>query len=205
MPEIKICGLTRLEEADYVAEAGADYAGFVMYYPKSKRNVYPHSILPIKERLWELNPKIKTVAVTVSPTIEQLEAVERMQFDYIQIHGELKEEVLKRTTIPIFRAYNFGDIMEKDVCWQGEKIQAVVFDGKMPGSGETFDWSVISGYERNGRKLMLAGGLNTENVEDAIRFVKPDIVDVSSGVEAENGLKDREKIKAFVEAVRRIR
>lgn len=205
MPKIKICGLTRLNEADYVAEAGVDYAGFVMYYPKSKRNVYPHSVIPIKERLWELNPKIKTVAVTVSPTIEQLEAIERMKFDYIQIHGKLKEEVLKNAKIPIFRAYNFGDTMEKDVHLQEQKIAAIVFDGKVPGNGEIFDWSVISGFERNGMKLMLAGGLNAENVESAILLVKPDIVDVSSGVEAENGLKDREKIKAFVAAVRRIK
>ena len=206
IPEIKICGLTRLEEADYVADAGADYAGFVMYYPKSKRNVYPHTVIPIKERLKKLNPRIKTVAVTVSPTLEQLEAVERMGFDFIQIHGELRKEVVQRATIPILRAYNIEDKVETEHLMQEPKIFGVVFDGKIPGNGETFDWSLLSGFQRNHKRLMLAGGLNVENVNRAIREVVPDIVDVSSSVEKDCDQfcgKDEEKIKAFVTAVRR--
>lgn len=201
-PKIKICGLTRVEEADYINEAGADLAGFVMYYPKSKRSVYPHTVLPIKERLAVLNPMIQTVAVTVSPTIEQLEAIERMKFDFIQIHGELRDEVLKQAHIPILRAYNIEDTVETENLLNEPKVYGVVFDGKIPGNGETFDWSVLRSFERKGKKLMLAGGLTEENVSRAILEVMPDIVDVSSGVEYEGTFrgKDPDKIKRFVAA-----
>lgn len=204
MPEIKICGLTRVEEADYLSEAGVDLAGFVMYYPKSKRNVYPHSVLPIKERLHALNPKIKTVAVTVSPTVEQLEAIERMNFDFIQIHGELKEEVLLKAGIPILRAYNIENQVETEDVLKEPKIYGVVFDGKIPGNGQTFDWSMLRNFERRDKKLMLAGGLTEENICTAMKEAGPDIVDVSSGVEYEGEFrgKDPEKIKRFVTAVR---
>lgn len=207
MPKIKICGLTRVEEADYLYEAGVDMAGFVMYYPKSKRNVYPHSVLPIKERLHALNPDIKTVAVTVSPTIEQLLAVERMKFDFIQIHGELKEEVLSRAEIPILRAFNIDNAVKTADVLKEKKIRGIVFDGKIPGGGETFDWSVIKNYNRQDKWLMLAGGLNAFNVADAIKEANPDIVDVSSGVEYEGEFrgKDPNKIKKFVTTVRNLK
>lgn len=207
LPLIKICGLTRIEDAKAVLEAGADLVGFVMYYPKSKRNVNAHMVLPILDYIRGNNSGVKTVAVTVSPTPKQLETIERMEFDYIQIHGELKEEVLEKAEIPILRAYNIEDSVTNESTLKEDKIKGVIFDGKIPGNGETFDWSLLKNYDRRGKMLMLAGGLTDCNVKRAIREVHPDIVDVSSFVEYDGEFrgKDPEKIRKFVTAVRSIR
>lgn len=209
MPKIKICGITRLEEVKYLVEAAVDFAGFVMFFPKSKRNVCEQSVLPIMEEFHKKAPSIKLVAVTVSPTVEQVEVISKMKFDYIQIHGALDDKVYEGIDIPIIRAVNVDEKVEINLEGK-DKIKILCVDGKIPGNGESFDWSLLKDFNRQNRLLMLAGGLNNTNVEKGILSVKPDIVDVSSAVEYDNlgtekfAGKDPDKIRDFVETIRKI-
>lgn len=201
-PYIKICGLRTEEDAVCLNENQVNYAGFVLFYPKSKRFVTMEQAVSIMKIL---KPEIKKVAVTVSPTLSQLKEIERAGFDYIQIHGTLEKQILENTKIPILRAFNVSDGTEYAKLDRHSNIAGYVLDGKVPGNGETFNWSLLKQFDRQDKMLMLAGGLNVENIEKAILQIQPDIVDVSSGVESDNSVgKDCAKIKKFVDKVRRM-
>ena len=174
----------------------------VLFFEQSKRCI---DIDIAKEIINTVNKKIKTVAVTVSPTAKQLKLIEEAGFDYIQIHGELSKEVYESCSLLIIRAFNVkADI--KDIAFDDiklDKIKAILFDASVSGDGKIFNWDIIENIDRKNKKLILAGGLNSENVKEAIEKIGPDIVDVSSAVEYDNAKgKDQEKIKNFVNAVR---
>lgn len=206
--KVKICGLTTIEEAQMLIEEKADFGGVVLFYEKSKRNCSLEQAEKIAKTLRQAG--IKSVAVTVSPTLTQAEAIEKAGFDYLQIHGELKEEVLRNGTIPIIRAFNISNMKEQEMLKSEKRIAGWLFDAAVPGAGETFDWSLLERVERAGKMLFLAGGLNAENVGMAVKQVQPDVVDVSSGVEFESDeeiekmdfRKNPEKIKTFIENAR---
>lgn len=210
--DIKICGLTRKEEAAYLNENQVNYAGFV-FFEKSKRNI---TIEKAKEIASALSPEIKKVAVMVSPDegfIKELQ--DANLFDILQIHKNLTKEVLQEAKLPVWYAFNIADpvqIAEKQKFLQelpqelSDKIKGLVVDGAEYGSGKTFDWNKqieATGKLFEGRKFILAGGLNADNVSEGISIFRPDIVDVSSGVEGEIG-KDEDKVAGFVSAVRGI-
>ena len=109
--KIKICGLICERDASYINDNDIDYAGVVLFYPKSKRNVTIDKAKSIIESI----DKAKTVAVVVSPSVEQVIEIENAGFDYIQIHGELSEDILNKTNIPIFKAFNVNDMDKYDV------------------------------------------------------------------------------------------
>lgn len=203
MAGVKICGITRPEEAEWVVEEGADYAGMVLFYKGSKRycsveNAYGLlRILKTSVRAGGL----KTVAVTVSPTMEQVELIQKLGFDYLQVHGVLGQDVLRGAKLPIIRAINGFDREDYNLLCEAEGVAGFLFDAVTPGSGVAFDWDVCNEVPRRPDKLFfLAGGLDAGNVERAIKAVRPDVVDVSSGVEmdADGTGKDREKIKEFI-------
>lgn len=201
MTRIKVCGLTCEEDIVIVNTFPIDYAGFVLYFPKSKRNVSLEQAQKLKRGL---NEKIQSVAVCVSPTLEQVKAIQGAGFDCIQIHGTLHKEVEALLEIPIFRAVNVTteDDVRNAMIAASSKIRYFVFDGKSPGSGKTFDWGFLKRNVDNASQIMLAGGLSAENVGEAILFLNPGIVDVSSSVEKSSGIgKDQEKIAQFVSAV----
>lgn len=228
-PKVKICGITTMKEADWLNAAGADYAGFV-FYEKSKRNVSMMDAVMIKKSLY---PSVKTVAVTVSPTVDQLRGIEIAGFDVLQVHKNLSLEVLRECKLPIWRAFNIGacsDVKKPEAgagsaeelmqaCETEEEkterqlledtlIEAYVLDGVTFGSGKTFDWSSGNVAQIKAlfgdKKLVLAGGLTPSNVAEGIEIFGPDIVDVSSGVEKEYGSgKDEEKIQQFISEVRK--
>ena len=209
--QVKICGLTKTEEAAYLNDVGADYAGFV-FYPKSKRNV---SFVQSKEIREQLNPQIQAVAVTVSPDVELVRKIIDSGFDIVQIHGELNKEVLETASIPIWYAVNIikeEELLQKEEAFMKmpqhlqKKIEAIVVDGASYGGGKTFDWKQANVKNAAAellmqRKFVLAGGLNESNVQEGMKLFSPDVVDVSSGVEGENG-KDKTKINNFVRKVR---
>lgn len=234
-PKVKICGITTMKEADWLNAACADYAGFV-FYEKSKRNVSMMDAVMIKKSLY---PSVKTVAVTVSPTVDELRAIEIAGFDILQVHKELSLEVLRECKLPIWRAFNIGvlaDVQkpedggtqadgksgkedqtqareseeEKKERQQLEnaRIEAYVLDGIEFGSGKTFNWNSGNAAQIRAlfrdKKLVLAGGLTPSNVAEGIEIFRPDIVDVSSGVEKEYGSgKDEKKIQQFISEVRK--
>lgn len=212
--KIKICGLTSVSDALLLRKYKVDYAGMVLYYPKSKRNI---SIETAQEIITELKKSdIKTFAVTVSPDKEQLQCIEAAGFDYIQIHGVLKEDVYNDAGISIIRAVNVKDAKAIDTEISGlnnkSKIKGILFDAGTPGSGKTFDWNALNELKLNNpllkeKMLFLAGGLNKENVAKAIDTVKPDVIDVSSGVEYDLDKKGKspQKVEEFVNAVNQFR
>ena len=213
--KIKICGLTRPDEAQIINDYEVDYAGFVFYGP-SKRNVTSTQAKEIMERL---SKDVKKVAVMVSPDVSDIEEIQRLPFDVLQIHKELKPEVIEAAKLPIWYAANISDeeaakkkqsFIDELPTHLSEKIEAILMDAPDFGSGKTFNWhksrrllkaGAQSPPDKKDRRLILAGGLNPDNVAEGIRIFSPDIVDVSSGVEGSNG-KDREKIDRFVNAVR---
>ena len=209
--KIKICGLTRPEEAAYLNEIHADFAGMVVFFPKSKRNISLEQAKKIKQQLL---PEIKTVAVTVAPTIEQIKQIQDIGFDLIQIHkipAELFEKTAEATaafavslSLPILKAFNVSDIEDYALWRDCPNIAGFVFDAAEPGSGKVFDWTLLQSLPRNEKLFMLAGGLTPENVSNAIRTLHPDGVDISSGVEyadKNRSGKDPMRIRAFAKAV----
>ncbi|MGM9637558.1 MAG: phosphoribosylanthranilate isomerase [Eubacteriales bacterium] len=196
--KIKICGLTDPEEVRYLAENQVDFAGTVLFFPKSKRNI---PLSRAKEILAALPDCIKSVAVVVSPTPEQVEVLAGLGYDLIQIHGELSKEVLADCPLPILRAIQVQNGIIPTLE-NHPKIAGYVIDAATPGSGQNFDWSALQSLHC-GKPYLLAGGLHPGNVADAVRKLHPDGVDVSSGVEFSDRLgKDPQKIRDFVSAVR---
>ena len=217
MTKIKICGMTCEEDIKAVNKYLPDYIGFVLFFPKSKRNI---SIKQAKDLLAKADKRIKTVAVVVSPTIEQLLQIEEARFDYIQIHGTMTKEVYEQCTLPILRAFNVSDLDKLNEYEAKDKIKGYVFDSKTPGSGKTFDWSLLDNirqrqktdtskdvsHKKNKKMIFLAGGIDETNVKRAISEVAPDVIDLSSAVEktSEDGTfhgKDPEKIRTIVTMV----
>lgn len=201
--KVKICGLTSPAEARYLNENHVDFAGMVLFFPKSKRNI---SIEQAMEIMAALDASIKRVAVVVSPSIEQVRQIEAAGFDYVQIHGEIPEtetEAEAAIAIPILKAFNVSDMGSYEKYHNDSRIAGYVFDAIEPGSGKTFDWKLVDNIPRDEKLLLLAGGLNPDNVRMAIEAVHPDGVDVSSGVENEDKAgKNPEKIHDFVAAVK---
>ena len=197
--KVKICGLTSPAEARFLNENHVDFAGMVLFFSKSKRNI---SIEQATEIMATLDTSIKRVAVVVSPSIEQVRQIEAAGFDYVQIHGEIPETEAV-INIPILKAFNVSDMGSYEKYHNDSRIAGYVFDAIEPGSGKTFDWRLVDNIPRDEKLLLLAGGLNPDNVRMAIEAVHPDGVDVSSGVENDDGAgKNPEKIHDFVAAVK---
>lgn len=195
--KVKICGLTKPEEAEYLNKYHADFAGIVLFFPKSKRNITPGQA---SEIIKALDPGIKKVAVVVSPTLEQALQIAELGFDYIQIHGTLDKELLTHSKLPILKAFNVNDMDQYPYFHQCPQIAGYVFDAQEPGSGKAFDWRLVKDIPRDEKLLFLAGGLHPCNVAEAIASVHPDAVDVSSGVEYKDRPgKDPLKIYQFIQ------
>ena len=144
-PKVKICGLKKPADAQYVNDAGADYAGFV-FYEKSRRNL---SRQQAEEIMKKISPRIKKVAVTVSPDEAQIKTLQQMKFDIIQMHGKLSEDAITAAELPVWYAINLSDPEEFEAKTKSffelpeelqQKITAIVVDGAGYGGGQSFDW-----------------------------------------------------------------
>ena len=200
--KIKICGITSEEEALWLNALKVDYAGFVLFFEKSRRNL---DIPTAKSILSRLDKTITPVAVTVEPTLAQIREIETAGFGIIQIHGEIPEEDLADIRIPVWKAFNVNDLSQFARYEEMDHVAGYVFDAHTPGSGKTFDWSVLDSLPKTDKQIMLAGGLGPDNIEEAVRVMgqRIDGVDTSSGVERDNGVgKDKGKIEKFVKLIR---
>lgn len=196
---VKICGITRPEDAELAESAGADAIGLI-FAPNSKRLITLERAAAIAERV---GPLITRVGVFVDAPLEQvLAAVHHLRLGAVQLQGSedsvYAAAVRKETRV--IRAVSFrpGLSLEGLAHFPAD---ALLVDGLRPGSGETFDWSQASSLTGTPH-LILAGGLAPENVAAGIRALRPYAVDVASGVEASPGIKDPEKVAAFVRNAR---
>jgi phosphoribosylanthranilate isomerase len=198
---IKICGITRAADARAAAEAGADAIGLV-FYPPSPRHL---SIELARELRYSLPPFVAAVALFVNPDAETvLEVANRVKPDLLQFHGEETPQFCARFGLPYLKACRVKagvDLIKYLLPYEGAAgwLADAYVEG-YGGAGTSFDWSLIP--EHRPRPLVLSGGLTVSNVGAAIKRVRPWGVDVSSGVEAEKGLKDAAKIAAFVAEVK---
>ena len=200
MTKVKICGLKNQTDIKCINTLSPDFAGFVMFFEKSHRNI---SVQTAQELLALLDKNIKSVAVTVSPTEEQLEQIHTLGFDYVQIHGKISEKLLSECKTPVIRAINVSGIESIGDIENLDNVKGILFDSAVPGSGKSFDWSMLENLPKNQKMLFLAGGLTADNVAAAICRVHPYAVDVSSGVElADKSGKDFELVRTFIENAR---
>lgn len=197
MSKIKLCGLSRPSDIEAANELKPTYIGFV-FAPKSKRYVNAEQAARLKERL---DSEIQAVGVFVNEPPEAVAALLRSgTIDIAQLHGSESEEYIaelrKLTDRPIIRAFRIATAQD---CIAAQKSSAdyVLLDSGA-GTGTAFDWKLIQNIER---PYFLAGGLDAENVAEAVRLLSPYAVDVSSGIES-GGFKDPEKMRRFVAAVR---
>ena len=200
---VKICGITREQDALAAIECGADALGFV-FYPPSPRHVSVDRAAAIVRRL---PPFVTTVALFVNAGPELIaQVVNEVAVDLLQFHGQEDPDFCARHHRPWIRAVAMTP--EIDLTAVQRRFAAgrgLLLDAYRPGvpggTGETFDWDRIP--PALAPRIVLAGGLNAANVGEAVRRVRPYAVDVSGGVEAEKGIKDAAKIKAFIHEVRR--
>ncbi len=197
MAKIKFCGLTRIEDVEVANELMPEFVGFV-FAEKSRRHVSIEQAATLKNIL---NPKILSVGVFVNADIKFVaEIAKRGIIDAIQLHGNEDEDyivALKTLTKKIIiQAFKITSAIELSRA-ENSTADYVLLDGGA-GDGKVFDWRLLKNFNR---EYFLAGGLNVENVRDAIKILNPYAVDVSSGIET-NGIKDAVKMKNFQIAVR---
>ncbi len=199
---IKICGVTRVQDALFAARNGAQAIGMVLY-PKSPRFVKHRQA---REIVAALPPFVTPVALMVDPSPADVDQViDEVKPALLQFHGDEPPDLCGSFRLPYIKAVRVRpevDLLQYARLYAGAKgllLDAFV-DGTQGGSGATFDWDLIP--SEMPLPLILAGGLNPQNVTDAIRRVRPWAVDVSSGVESDKGIKDADKIAAFIRGVR---
>ena len=192
MTKVKICGLSTKGAVEAAVSAGADYIGFV--FAPSKRQV----TLDQAAELTKLIPShIQKVGVFVSPSREELlEAIEKVGLDLVQIHGQVADDLFVDLPCASIQAVQ----VDGDGHVPNSQADYLLFDAPVAGSGQTFDWGQLDTTELS-QSFFIAGGLNEDNVEEAIQHFTPFAVDVSSGVETD-GQKDHEKIRRFIERVK---
>jgi phosphoribosylanthranilate isomerase len=198
---IKICGITRAQDARAAAHAGADAIGLV-FYPQSPRYLSGERAAEIRDAL---PPFVQTVGLFVNPDAAQVSQVlQRVRPAMLQFHGEETAQFCAQFGVPYIKACRVRPGIDAlEYLRPFSRAAAWLFDSFVPeygGVGESFDWSLVPALRE--RHLILSGGLSRSNVAEAIRRVRPWGVDVSSGVESAKGIKDPDKIAAFIAEVR---
>ncbi|MFN2321397.1 MAG: phosphoribosylanthranilate isomerase [Trueperaceae bacterium] len=197
---IKVCGLTRPEDALAAEAAGADALG-VIFAAGSKRRV---DVVQARRVLAPVGPFVARVGVFVdAPVREVLEAVRGARLSAVQVHGAESAATVAEIAVhvPVVRAVRWRPGFDP-VAHAEEPIAALLVDGPEPGSGHAFDWDAAAAVLARGPRWVLAGGLTPDNVAAAVARLRPHGVDVASGVESAPGIKDPARLRAFVAAVR---
>lgn len=197
--KIKICGLQTAEDISYVNGMNVDFAGFI-FAEKSKRRITLEQALSMKTRL---SPTIECIGVFQNEDTEKIINIAKSgAIDIIQLHGSEDNDYIKiiksKTHMPVIKAFKVQENIKDSAA------DYILFDsssgGKFGGTGKTFDWSLIP---KTNKRIFLAGGLNSENIEQAIRTVNPYCVDINSGVETD-GKKNHQKIVEIVQKIRKL-
>jgi phosphoribosylanthranilate isomerase len=202
--KIKICGITNLEDAKAAMDFGADLLGF-NFYPKSPRYVAPEQAARIIAKLPGFT---NVVGVFVNTSHEQIQqAIEKCQLDWVQLHGDEEPEFCRSLqclhvkTIKAIRVKDRSDIERSESYFTDAVLLDAFHRNKYGGTGLSFDWNIVGHI---GKRVFLAGGINPDNAPAAIELGVYGI-DVCSGVEAEPGKKDHEKMKKLFDSIRHLR
>ena len=202
MVKIKICGITNTDDAMAAVELGADALGF-NFYKKSPRYIDPQRAAEI---ITQLPPFIVPVAIFVNEREDRiLETLKTACIHGVQLHGDETPEFCQRFGNHVIKAFQVKD-KESLKHMSHYRVSAYLLDsyreGLRGGTGTTFDWHLAVVAKTFGR-IILAGGLNPDNVAEAVKLVQPYGVDVTGGVEREQGIKDHAKLKKFISEVRK--
>lgn len=202
MTMVKICGLTRLEDAKWAWECGADLLGFI-FWPSSRRYISPEGAAAIIQTLRHEGCKALMVGVFVNQALEDVRRIyAECGLDLVQLHGEETPSYAAALGLPYLLARRMRDAAAVD--WAAYEPWALVLDAYDPeqpgGTGRPWAWEILRG--KLPPRTLVAGGLNPENVRTAVRILHPWGVDVASGVESAPGIKDPKKVEAFIRCVR---
>jgi phosphoribosylanthranilate isomerase len=206
MPRVKICGITRPEDAEQAAALGAWTIGFILW-PQSKRLADPAVAAGIARAL---RRRVEIVGVFVNPTLDEVvHAAEGIGLTYVQLHGDegpaFCTAVAERTGARVIKALGIGsgaDIRSAERYHTELHLLDTAAGSAYGGTGRTWDWDLVA-QRRSNIPLILSGGLTPDNVAEAIAAVRPWAVDVSSGVETAPGVKDPASVEAFFAAAQR--
>lgn len=192
-PRLKICGITRLEDALLAASLGAHALGFI-FYPKSPRYIAPQQA---REIIKKLPPFVQTVGVFVNEMGEKIKDIVKFcGLDLIQLHGDEPPAFCEDLGLPCIKAFRIKDESSLNLLASYKnKVKGFLLDtykkGQAGGTGETFNWELVLQAKKYSTPIILAGGLNPANVEVAIKTAQPYALDVNSGIESAPGIKDR--------------
>ena len=201
MVRVKICGITNLKDALFAVEAGADAIGFV--FAPSKRRI---TVQAAQQIVRELPPFVKTVGIFVNESLMNIQRIQvEAKLDLIQLSGEESQDFINHFGTDAIKTIHVSKERRPDpTSYPSNTILLDTFaEGRKGGVGKTFDWGLAVEIART-RRTILAGGLNPENVVEAINIVRPYAVDVSSGVEQEPGRKDNVKVTAFIKRAKSV-
>jgi phosphoribosylanthranilate isomerase len=213
MTRIKICGISDIESAIAASEAGCDYLGMV--FAPSRRQVSPENALKIVETVQQLEPHLQIVGVFVNKPVPEVNQIANYcKLDWVQLSGDENWEYCIKIRARLIKVFHIAaDARQAEIStevWKGYSVippkQLIclldsIVEGVYGGTGIPFNWPVAKSVSEK-FSVMIAGGLNPDNVLELMESTKPWAVDVSSGVET-NGKKDAIKMKAFIQAVRR--
>ena len=201
MTKIKICGITNEADALFCTQAGADFLGFI-FVPSSPRHIEPEKAGDIVKRLRETANAPKIVGVFQDASVESINKIGFL--DLVQLHGSESDDDIDALGVPAIKTLHVGETLPDthatpNAAW----LLFDTFDKQRSGgTGKRFDWSLLATYERS-KPFFLSGGLTPDNVVAAVSMVRPDAIDVASGVEVSPGIKDHDKVARLFERVRR--
>ena len=204
---IKICGITRYEDARTAANLGADALGFI-FYSKSPRYISPTNAAEITKKL---PPFVSRVGVFVDEDPQRVLDVARIAgIDTIQLHGSETPEYCASIPLPVIKVFSIRDNFDVSIiqAYKNVNVAGILLDTwdseRRGGSGNTFDWSVAIKVCDKSDKVILSGGLGPSNIREAIDTVRPYAVDVNSGVEISPGVKSPYKMRDVISIVKKM-
>jgi phosphoribosylanthranilate isomerase len=203
MTQVKICGMTNIDDAQVAVEAGVDMIGLI-FYPPSPRYVTPAQARAI---VASLPASVPAIGVFVNEDVETVSRIARDSgVQMVQLHGAETPELCQQLPWPVVKTFRFTAQVQPEMMRQ-YTVAAYLIEGfhadLYGGGGALADWQRVATLHQYGR-IILAGGLTPENVRDAIRVVQPYAVDVCSGVEASPGKKDWARVRAFVQGAKEL-
>lgn len=204
MTRIKICGITREEDALFCADKGADFLGFI-FVPSTPRFIEPERAAAIAGKLRDRQSRPRIVGVFRDASAEYMHEIGALVgLDLVQMHGNETNADVDSVGLGAIKAYRVGDSLPDTTAHPS--AEWVLFDAfeerRAGGTGRRFDWSLLAAYPRT-KPFFLAGGLTPDTVAAAISLVRPDAIDVASGVESAPGVKDHGKLERLFERVKK--